>query len=63
MDGWKYYKITMQLSWMNGGQCCDAELTMKLHAKSEGHAISEAKDRLGRIGTHKVEEAEAALEK
>ena len=63
MDNWKFYKVICELTWFNGGDYCDAELTMKIHAKSPGHAISRVKDRLAKIGTHEVEEATAIEEK
>ena len=58
----KYYAVTMEISWMDGGTCCDATLTMRLHAKSKGHAVSRAKDRLQQIGMHTVVDATAVEE-
>lgn len=62
MDGWKWYKVKLELSWMAGGTCCNGWLEMKVHAKSTGHAISKCKDRLEHIGMHDVDEAVAELD-
>jgi len=59
MNDWKYFNVTAEISWFDGGTLCDAKVTMKIHAKSTGHAISRVKDQLEKIGSHKVDDIAA----
>lgn len=62
MEEWKYWKVTLELSWMSGATCCDAEVVMLLHARSSGHAIALAKERIDEMRDHRIEDANAVGE-
>ena len=50
----KYYEVFVDVTWFDGGLLHEAKIIMRLWAKSQGHAISRAKDALAKIGNHDV---------